>query len=356
MLGSENLVGLDIGTSSVKVSKLRKKKDKYILTDFGIKAIPPESIVDQHIMNSEVVTGVIKSLFTERKIKDKEVAISISGHSVIIKKLEIPLMDGEDLEEQVKWEATQYIPYNISDVELDYQVLRRRPAEGLMDLLLVAAKKEEIEDYISVTSEAGLKVVVIDIDSFAMQNAFEINYPDLMKNTVALIDVGSSLVRLNIVKEGMSLFIRDITGAGAQLTEEIQKQLNISFEVAESYKVGAGNPASADVVPVEVNEVLQKSADSIAAEIQRTIDYFLATTEGQSIDYILIGGGTGNCRFLRDAVQKRTGIQVEFFDVFRAIGIDQAKFDTERIKAMSGHAVVSVGLALRSKKEKKKKG
>jgi len=353
MFGSSNLVGLDIGSSSIKIAQLRKKKNKYELQGFGIRPLPPESIVDRHIMDTQVVIEAIRGVFAERKIRDKDVAISISGHSVIIKKIEMPLMGGDELEEQVKWEAEQYIPYNINDVEMDYQILRRRPTEGLMDLLLVAAKKDEIEDYMAVAHEAGLRVSIIDIDAFAMQNAFEANYPEIQNQTVALVDVGASLTRLNIVREGSTLFIRDITGGGQLLTEEIRKGLGISYDVAEAYKVGASTPSSADVVPVEVNEILEKSVDAIAVEIQRSIDFYMATAESQTLEYILLGGGSGGCTVLREAVQKRTDIRVERLDVFRAIEVDTSKFDQAKLQGFAGQATVSIGLALRTKNEKK---
>ncbi len=353
MFGEKSLVGLDIGSSSIKAATLKKKKNKYVLQSFGIKPLPPESIVDRHIMDTAAVIKAIKDLFAERKIKERDVAISVSGHSVIIKKIEMPLMGGEELEEQVKWEAEQYIPYNINDVEMDFQILRRRPTEGLMDLLLVAAKKDEIEDYMAVAQEAGLRVAIIDIDSFAMQNAFEVNYPDIHEKTVALVDVGASLTRLNIVREGITLFIRDITGGGQNLTEEIRKEMGISYEEAETYKVGASTPSSADVVPVEVNEILERSVDSVAVEIQRSIDFYMATAESQNLEYILIGGGTGHCHFLRDSVAKRTDVRVELMDVFRTIDAEPSKFDMAKLKSFSGQATISIGLALRNKKEKR---
>lgn len=353
MFGESNLVGLDIGSSSIKVAQLKKKKNRYIVHSFGMKPIPLDCIVDRHIMDTGAVTEAIKQLFGERKIKNKEVAISISGRSVIIKTIEIPLFHPDELEGHVMWEAEQYIPYDLNDVEMDYQVLRRKPTEGLMDLLLVAAKKDEIENYMSAAQEAGLKVTVIDIDSFAMQNAFEVNYPELFNKTVALVDVGASLTRLNIVNEGVTLFIRDITGGGQELTEEIRKELSISYEEAEAYKVGASSPASADVVPVEVNEILARGVDSIAAEIQRSIDFYLATVEEAHLDYIFVGGGSGHCPFLRDAIKKRFNVQVELINSFRSVQVDPSKFDPAQLAAVSGAAVVSIGLAMRSKKEKR---
>ncbi len=354
MFGDSNLVGLDIGSSCIKVAQLKKVKNRYSLHSFGIMPLPPESIVDRHIMNTEAVVGAIRRLTNEKKVKGKDAAISISGHSVIIKKIEIPLMEGEELQEQVMWEAQQYIPYNISDVEMDFQIMRQRPTERLMDLLLVAAKKDEIEDYASVVREAGMKVSVIDIDSFALQNAFEVNYPEIQDRCVALVDVGAALTRLNIVREGMTLFVRDIAGGGAQLTEVIQKELSVDYEVAESYKIGASNPQSSDVVPVEVNEILKRNVDSIAAEVQRSINFYLAMVQSQDLECIFISGGMGHCSFLRDAIQGRTNIRVELLDVFRNVEVNPAKFDMVKLRSISGQATISIGLAMRQKKEKRK--
>lgn len=353
MAGGKNLVGLDIGSTHLKVAQIKEGRSKHKLLNFGIKALPPETIVDRHIMNAQAVTDSIKALWAEKKVKSKDVAISISGHSVIIKKIEMPLMRGDELEEQARWEAEQYIPYNINDVEMDYQVLQRRPTEGMMDLLLVAAKKDEISDYVDVVAQAGLKPQIIDIDAFAMQNAFEMSYGNEVRGTVALVDVGASLTRLNIVRDGITTFIRDISGGGQAITEEIQKELGITFEEAESYKVGASHPASADVVPIEVNELLEKSSDSLAAEIQRSIDFYLATVEGQTLTAVFLAGGTARNHYLSDSIARRSGVPVAVLDVFRKVSIDPSKYDEAKLRAFAAQAVVSMGLSLRTRKERK---
>jgi type IV pilus assembly protein PilM len=353
MLGTNNLVGLDIGSTCLKVSQIKEGRSRSKLVNFGIKPLPAETIVDRHIMNSQAVVETLRQLWSEKKLRTKDVAISISGHSVIIKKIEMPLMRGEELEEQARWEAEQYIPYNINDVELDYQVLQRRPTEGMMDLLLVAAKKDEIADYVEAVTQAGLKPHVIDIDAFAMQNAFEMSYGQEIRGTVALVDVGASLTRLNIVRDGVTTFIRDISGGGGAITEDIRKELGITLEEAESYKVGASHPASADVVPIEVNELLEKSGDALAAEIQRSIDFYLATVEGQTLTAVFLAGGTARSHHLLDAVARRSGVPVDVLDVFRRIQIDPGRFEEAKLRAFTAQAVVSVGLSLRKKKERK---
>ncbi len=353
MAGGSNLVGLDIGSTYIKVAQVKEGRSKAKLVGFGLKPLPPETIVDRQIMNSKDVAKAIRELWAEKKIKQKEVAISISGHSVIIKKIEMPLMRGEELEEQARWEAEQYIPYNINDVELDYQVLQRRPAESQMDLLLVAAKKEEINEYLDVVSQAGLKAVIMDIDAFAMQNAWELNYGNDVKGTVALVDIGASLTRLNIVRDGITMFIRDIGNGGKALTTEIQKELGITFEEAESYKVGTSHPASADVVPIEVNDLLERSSDALAAEIQRSIDFYLATVEGQTLQGIFLAGGAAASHYIRNAISRRIGVPVNVIDVFRRVQIDTSKFDEAKLKAFGPQAAIAIGLGLRQKKERK---
>ena len=353
MTGGSNLVGLDIGSTYIKVAQVKEGRSKAKLVGFGLKPLPPETIVDRQIMNSQVVAKTIKDLFAEKKIRQKDVAISISGHSVIIKKIEMPLMRGEELEEQARWEAEQYIPYNINDVELDYQVLQRRPAESQMDLLLVAAKKEEIAEYIDVVNQAGLRAAVMDIDAFAMQNAWELNYGRDIKGTVALVDIGASLTRLNIVKDGVTMFIRDIGSGGKVLTTEIQKELGITFEEAESYKVGASHPASADVVPIEVNDLLERSSDALAAEIQRSVDFYLATVEGQTLAGIFLAGGAASSHYIRNAIARRIGVSVTVLDVFRHVQIDTSKFDEAKLRAFGPQAAIAIGLGLRQRKEKK---
>ncbi len=353
MASGSNLIGLDIGSTHLKVAHIKEGRTRHKLINFGIKALPPETIVDRHIMNAQAVVTSLKQLWAEKKVRSKDVAISISGHSVIIKKIEMPLMRGEELEEQARWEAEQYIPYNINDVELDYQVLQRRPTEGMMDLLLVAAKKDEISDYLDVVAQAGLRPVIIDIDAFAMQNAFEMSYAGEVRGTVALVDIGASLTRLNIVRDGVTTFIRDISGGGEAITEEIRKELGITYDEAESYKVGASHPASADVVPIEVNELLEKTSDSLAAEIQRSIDFYMATVEGQTLQAVFLAGGTARSHYLGDAVARRAGVAVHILDVFRKMQIDPSRYDEAKLRAFAAQAVVSVGLSLRHRKERK---
>src|ERR671934_50446 len=307
MAKSKLALGLDIGSSSVKLVQLKEAKRGYFLEAFGVAALPPEAIVDGALMNSTAIVEAIRGLVAQYKLKNREAAIGVSGHSVIIKKISMPKMTHEELEESIQWEAEQYIPFDVKDVNIDVQILT--PAEvdtgtGQMDVLLVAAKKDMINDYTSVVSEAGLTPVVVDVDAFAVQNSFEVNY-ELPKNeTIVLVNAGASVCNINVLANGLTTFTRDVTMGGNAFTEEIQKQLNISYDEAEALKVG-GQGESDAVVPQEVEHVIQEVAE------------------------------------------QRAGVPVEILNPFKAIEIDSRRFDPMILTNAAASAAVAVGLALR---------
>src|SRR5574340_1168476 len=257
MAKSKLALGLDIGSSSVKLVQLKEKKGGYALQAFGTAKLPPETIVDGALMNSGAVVQAIQELLAEHKVKARDAAIGVSGHSVIIKKIQLPRMTQEELDDQIQWEAEQYIPFDVKDVNIDTQILTPGgDAAGQMDVLLVAAKKDMINDYTSVCAEAGLTATVVDVDAFAVQNAFEVNYDAGADETVVLINVGAAVTNVNVVSHGITTFTRDITMGGNAFTEEIQKQLNVSYDEAEALKVGGQGETDA-VVPQEVERVIQ---------------------------------------------------------------------------------------------------
>src|SRR5512133_2933609 len=228
MAKSKLAVGLDIGSSSVKLVQLKEKRGGFALQAFGSAPLPPEAIVDGALMNSSAIVEAIQ------KLKVREVAIGVRGHSVIIKKIALPRMTQEELDESIQWEAEQYIPFDVKDVNIDTQILTPEgDAAGQMDVLLVAAKKDMINDYTSVCAEAGLTATVVDVDAFAVQNAFEANYEAMGDDTVVLVNVGAAVSNINVISRGVTTFTRDITMGGNAFTEEIQKQLNISYDEAE---------------------------------------------------------------------------------------------------------------------------
>ena len=351
-------LGLDIGSTSVKMILLKEQRKRgqvsYALQSFGMKPLPPEAIVDGALMNSTAIVQALQELMTELKIKNKEVAIGVSGHSVIIKKIQMPRMSQEELEESIQWEAEQYIPFDVKDVNIDTQILDAggNDATGQMDVLLVAAKKDMINDYTTVVSESGLQPVVVDVDAFAVQNMFASNYDVPDKETVVLINAGASVVNINIISNGITVFTRDVTIGGNQFTEEIQKQLNVTYEEAEALKIGGTRGDSDAVVPQEVERVLLGVAEQVAGEIQRSLDFYAGTAVDANFTKVYLSGGTAKIPALFKTIETRVGVPVEILNPFRKIDVDNRKFDPAFIMEVAPMAAVAVGLALRKPGDK----
>jgi len=347
MAKSKLAVGLDIGSNSVKLVQLKERKGGHTLMAWAESRLPPEAIVDGALMNSSAIVDAIRALVAEQKIKSKEVAIGVRGHSVIIKKIQLPRMTQEELDESIQWEAEQYIPFDVKDVNIDTQILTREgDAAGQMDVLLVAAKKDMINDYTSVCTEAGLTATVVDVDAFAVQNAFEANYEQPAGQPVVLINVGAAVSNINIVLDGNATFTRDITLGGNAFTEEIQKQLNISYDEAEALKVGGQGETDA-VVPQEVERVIQGVAEQMAGEIQRSLDFYAATAADSRIAKVYLSGGTARIPALFKVIEQRAGVPVEIMNPFKNIEVDDKRFDPAALMAAAPAAAVAMGLALR---------
>src|SRR5262249_17320701 len=223
--------------------------------------LPAQAIIDGHVMNSGVVVESLLRIFHDHKIGQKDVAIGVYGQSVIVRKITVPMMTAEELEEQINWEAEQHIPFDIKVMSIDYEVLRKRPEAGQMDLLLVAAKKDEINDYASILREAKLRPLIVDINAFTIQNIFERQQGLPQDGTIALLNVAAAVSSLNIVSHGVSAFTREITNAGNAITEEIQKQCGVPYEQAEAYKCGGG---PTQIVPQEVHQIISQACDALA--------------------------------------------------------------------------------------------
>lgn len=347
-------IGLDIGSSSVKLMELEMdaKSGTYRLVAFGMEPLPPEAIVDGAVMNTGAVVDSIRRLVDKARIKTKEAVVSISGNSVIIKRINLPLMTMEELEESIQWEAEQYIPFDINDVNIDVQLLDDASEDpGQMEVLLVAARKELVSEYQSLIHQAGLKPVVVDVDAFAVANMFQHNYGE-MDASVALINVGASNVTIHIVRNGISMFTRDIGMGGRQFTEEIQRTLNISYEDAETMKVGDPEKDERAIVPEEIEQVLVSVGESLATEIQRSLDFYLSTAGDSGLARIYLSGGGARTPGLARAISRQTGLPCEVADAFARIQIDEREFKEGYLEDVSPQAAVVVGLAMRRQADK----
>ncbi|PYQ02540.1 MAG: pilus assembly protein PilM [Acidobacteria bacterium] len=341
------MVGVDIGSSAIKVVELKpggKGGNEYQLTNLGLEPLPPEAIVDGAIMDSGAVIDAIQRLFTAQKIKTNDVATSVSGNAVIVKKISLPQMTTEELAESIHWEAEQYIPFDIQDVSLDYEVVEGGGSGGNMDVLLVAVKKDKIGDYTSAISQAGKNPAIVDVDVFALQNCYEVNYGIDAGRVVALLNVGASIMNINITKGATSIFNRDIAVGGNQYTDAIQKDLNLSFDQAEALKKGAQvEGANPDSLP----PILQAVSENIALEIQKTFDFFKATSSEDRIDRIFLSGGTAKVKGLQELLADRFDAGVEMLNPFNSVTYNPRDFDPDFISDIGPSAAIAVGLAAR---------
>jgi type IV pilus assembly protein PilM len=342
------MVGLDIGSSTVKAVELsmKGKGGGFELQHMGVAKLPPEAIVQGAFLNSGAIADTIREAIDNGNIKTKNVAAAVCGHSVIVKKVSLPAMTRDELDEQIRWEAEQYIPFDVNEVNLDFQILESEGSEGQMDVLLVAAKKDLIDDYVQVISEAGLIPTMIDVAAFAVENAFEANYDLPSGEVAALVNIGAQVVNINIVSEGTPAFTRDITTAGNQYTEEIQKALSISFEEAERIKLGGASSESQEVVPQEVEQAMRSVTETVIGEISRSLDFFAATTADSRINKVLLSGGGAKVSGFEAAFAERTGLPVEIMNPLARM-VPNSKFDPEVLDDLAPTLGVGVGLAMR---------
>lgn len=356
------LIGLDIGSHSIKLVEINQSKKGMILKNFGVIGLPKDAIVEGTIKEMEVVASVIKNLCKNLKVKNKNVATSISGFSVIVKKISISQRGESELDSSIHEEAEQYIPFDISDVNLDYEILKLKEAgmgdegatEGpkkgtaLMDVLLVAAKKDIIEDYESLIQLAGLNPVIMDVDAFALQNAFEASSGDV-SGCYAIINVGAEELGINAVKDGVSIFTRDSSYGGSQITEAIMSRFNVSFEEAEKIKLGG---TKVDKERGALEEIFTTVVSGWVQEIKRALDFLSTTYPDESIDKILVSGGAYRIPGFLKYLEQETGISVEELNPFANLQINEKVFDPRYLSYMAPQAGVAVGLALRSAGDK----
>lgn len=344
LIGGKASIGLDIGSSNIKVVQLKEKKGGYELELFDMVNLPPELIVDGSIIDSMRVVELLKELIKKARIKAKNAVIGIAGHaSVIIRRITLPDMSEEELSESIKFEAEQYVPFDIEDVNMDFQILGPTEEPGQMDVMLVACKKDIINEYTSVIKEAGLNPIVVDVNAFALSNAYEINYEIEFDRNVALVNIGASTINLNVLKGGISVFTRDSSIGGNIVTEALQKEFNLSYESAERLK--SGEPVEG-ASPDDARPVVTEAYEDILSEISRSIDYFKTTTVQEDVhEIVLSGGGALLDDFLR-LLAERVGVEVRVAEPFRNISIPR-KFDVTYLEEIAPLAVVAMGLAVR---------
>jgi len=346
-LRSKSIVGLDIGSSCVKAVEVVPRGDGFELVHLGIAPLPHDAIVDGAFLNSGAIADAIREAIAKSGSRAKHVAAAVSGHSVIVKKISVPAMTVEELEESIRWEAEQYIPFDVNEVNLDFEVIQHGDAERPMEVLLVAAKRDLIDDYVNLIGEAGLVPSVIDVAGFAVENAFEANYEPGPEDVVAVINIGAQVTNINVVSAGVPAFTRDVSTGGNQYTAEIQRALSIGFDEAERIKIGEPSAReSQDVVPQEVEQAMRSVTNNLVGEIARSLDFFSATAADTRIRRMVLAGGSARVPGIDAVFRERTGLDVRVLNPLQKM-LPSNRFDPEYLAQVGPALGVGIGLALR---------
>lgn len=341
------LIGLDISSSSVKMVELVDAgKAGRRVERYAIEALPKDAVVDGNIANLEAASEVVRRCWKKLGSRTKNVAMALPAAAVITKKVVCPAGLREDeLEIQVEGEANQYIPFALDEVNLDFQVLG--PAGSSPDeveVLIAASRKEKVEDRMAVAEAAGLRAMVMDVESFSLQLAFDLIRTKLPKGArdqnVAIVDIGSNVMQVSVIRNDQQVYSREQAFGGKQLNLEIQRHYGLSAEEAESGKRNGSLPASYE------NEVLRPFMDNVALEIQRAIQFFFTSTQYNSIDHILLAGGCATLPGLEDVVSSRTRINTMVANPFASMAVSP-RVPLKKLIADAPALLIACGLALR---------
>lgn len=344
-----HLVGLDIGSRTIKAAEVVETKKGRVLNNFNTIDIEPGIIEEGAIKDPEAVSAAIRELFKNSKLKEQNVAISVGGYSVIVKKINVKTMTEDELHDTIHFEAEQYIPFDISDVNLDFQILGESEQNpNQMSVILVAAKKEMVSEYVSLIQMAGLNACIIDVDAFALQNIFEVNYAQEEEN-VALIDIGASKTSLNLLKGNSSVFMRDVSLGCGQINEKISSFADCSLEEADEIKLSR----QSDKVSVEdLKGIVSTVVTDWCSEIKRALDFFYSSYPEDQIKRIILSGGGANIIEFRKLLAEETATPVEIINPFENISVDNKSLDDSYLEQIAPQAAICMGIAIRKMGDK----
>jgi type IV pilus assembly protein PilM len=337
------VIGVDIGSHAVKVCQLKKGDKAYSVLNVGSTILPEGAVDDGTLNEPEIVASAIDNLFKNLKIKKKKVGFSISGYSVIVKKVNLAVMDEELMEEHILTEAEQYIPFDIQDVYLDFQDLKTGTGENeRTDVMLVAAKKDIVDDYLDMLASIGLQATIVDVDGFALENTYEYNTPKT--DNVALVDIGASKMNINIISGGMSMVARDIVVGSRQLSEHIMNHFDIDFEEAEGLKLGH---IPAEGRQGELEEIFSTVCTQWVLEVKKAIDLYHSNYPDSPLVKMVLSGGGAKVAGLADYLAQETGLQVELFNPFSNMKVNSKKIDLDYLKVIGPEMAIASGIAIR---------
>jgi type IV pilus assembly protein PilM len=343
--GAKPTVGISVGASSAMIAEVKKVGKTWKLVRFGMSPLPEDAVVNREVFNPVAVTGAVQAAIAQAKISQKLVVTGMGGSSIILKRMMVEVQKTSELQDAVFWEAEQYLPFDPSEVAMDFHTISRGK-DSKTDVLFVAAKLSVMDGFVAAVEGAGLKVKIVDTEYFALQNIFEANYDARPGEAVALVDIGASNLKVLVIHDGVPVFTKESPIGGKNLTAEIQRQMNLSASDAEALKVGQNRGA----VPQEIAELTQVAVENFATEIRRALDFYNASSSGAPVSYVLVTGGASQIPELSKGIEERVGLPVQLFNPFARIGYDEKIFTPELIASIAPIVSVPLGYALRGSK------
>jgi type IV pilus assembly protein PilM len=342
---SKKLIGLDIGSANIKMAEMTVSRRTATLENFVIRPTPARAVQGGEISDPGAISETIKGMVDVLKTKRKAAAVGLWGTSVITKRIAIPRMDEKLVGGQIRWEAEQYIPFDINEVNIDFSVLKSfQSTPENMDILLVAARQDVAVLYQDIVQSSGLQCTVVDVSGFALANCYLKNWGAQKGQTVALMNIGSLITNFVVIENGEIVFCRDIPVGGQTYTSEIQKAMGISLEEAETMKISActGQPA-----PEEVVRVITSTHEAIGEEVQSSLDFFVNTTPGLPVQQCFVTGGASRTSGLVNHLGQQTKMNFQIFDPFRSVEINTKTLTPSFISEVRDFAATAVGLGMR---------
>lgn len=345
LFGSKKVFGLDIGSSSIKIAEMDAGSKGAKLLSFGMAPTPSSSVNGGDFTDPGALTLAIKALAAEIKFKRKSACVGLYGTAVIVKKISIPRVDLKLIPEQIKWEAEQYIPFDLNSIFLAYHVINPKEASENLEILLVAAQKEIVSSCTKAVSDAGFKVGILEPAGFSLANIFEYNYGKLPGKTIAVVDIGASITNFIVIHNGEVVFARDMSVGGFNHTNDIQKEMGLSFQEAESMKLSL---SSGQPVPDEVHSVVSASNEAVVEEIRNSFDFFAGSSGGLTLEHGFFTGGGAMTPGLMTLLSQSSSIPFEPLNPFIRVTPGNKTYTPAFMDQITPYASCALGLSLRT--------
>ena len=347
---SQATVALDIGSSIVKALRIDHSGDRPRLTHFAMVNLLPEAIVEGEIMDREMVIEAVRECLERARIQDSQVVSAVGGRSVIVKKIIMDKMTAADAKDAILWEAEQHVPFDIDDICLDFQIVKEDVGANQMEILLVAAKKETIQSHAEILREAGLTPLIIDVDAFAVQNAWETALGQTSDEVVGLLNVGADVTSICVVQNGIPYFTRDLAVGTNRFVEEVQREFGVGFEEAQAI---VANPRGSHGIEVDrLADIVESVASDLSTGVERSLSFLRTSGDAETIDRVVLSGGGGGFPGLAEFLKERHGFDVQLGSPLDAVEFEPVDFEDYDMQSVAPLLAVSIGLGLRAQGDK----